>query len=299
MKNLVIVCGPTGIGKTRTGAELASYYHTGIISCDSRQVYRELRIGTAVPTDEELQKVPHHLIHHKSIHDYYNAGIYEQEALDVLEKLFQQHDIVFLVGGTGLYIDVILHGIDDLPDADMNIRVQLTGILNNEGIESLRLMLKKLDPAYYKQTDLKNSKRLLKALEVSLITGEPYSSLLTKPRKKRPFNSIKICLNTDRKNLYERINKRVDKMIENGLIEEARDLYPQKQLNALNTVGYKELFSAFENNITTDRAIELIKRNTRRYARRQITWFNRYNDIAWFEPEQTEDMIYYIEQKIR
>ncbi|MBN2349959.1 MAG: tRNA (adenosine(37)-N6)-dimethylallyltransferase MiaA [Bacteroidales bacterium] len=288
---LVVLLGPTGIGKTETSIGLARHFNTEIISCDSRQFYKELSIGTAVPTNDILKSVPHHFIQHKSVFDYYNASMYEEETIQLLDRLFQKYILVFMVGGSGLYIDAVTKGVDDLPLIDPEIREKITAQLQEEGIESLRIQLKKLDPNYYKVVDLKNAKRLMKAIEISLITGKPYSSFLTHTKKQRPFKVIKIGLNTTRENLYKRINERVDHMISNGLIEEAKKWYSKRNLNALNTVGYKEIYQYFENLITLEKAIELIKRNTRHYARRQLTWFRKYDDIYWFDLNQTEKII--------
>ena len=298
-KTLVVLTGPTGIGKTSVGIEIARHYTTEIVSCDSRQIYNELNIGTAVPTPQELAAIPHHFIQSHSVEENYNASRYENEALQLLEALFKKHDLVLMVGGSMLYVDAVCKGIDEMPDADPEIRATLKQRLETEGLESLRLQLKKLDPEYYETVDLKNPNRIIHALEISLMTGKPYSSFRTNPAKIRSFNIIKIGLNCDRELLHQRINQRVDQMIDAGLVEEARSVYPKKHLNALNTVGYRELFDWFDGTITRDKAIELIKRNSRRYARKQLTWFRRDESVQWFEPTQTQEIISYISQTIQ
>jgi tRNA dimethylallyltransferase len=275
-KKLIVVAGPTAVGKTEYAIKLAKEIETEIISADSRQIYKEMKIGTARPTPEELAQVKHHFIATHSVTEYYNASKYEFEAIELIENLFKKYDKLVVAGGSGLYIDAILFGIDDLPTIDQNIRRELQEKFQNEGLESLRFMLKKLDPVYYDRVDLKNPKRILKALEVAIQTGKPYSSFLTGKAKKRNFEFEIIILNKERNVLHERINKRVDFMIENGLIDEARNLLKYRHLTPLKTVGYRELFDFFDNKIDLQTAIELIKRNTRRYARRQITWFKKY-----------------------
>ena len=297
-KFLVVITGPTGIGKTSVGIDVAKHFHSEIISCDSRQIYRELSIGTAVPEAEELKAIPHHFIHSHSIEDNYNASRYETEALALLEFLFQKHDILLLVGGSMMYVDAVCKGIDIMPDADPEIRNDLKTRLENEGLESLRRQLKNLDPDYYQTVDLKNPNRIIHALEITLQTGKPYSSFRTNTNKKRPFSIIKIGLYRKREELHQRINQRVDQMIANGLQEEAQKVYPIKELNALNTVGYRELFSFFDGDISKEKAIELIKRNSRRYARKQLTWFRRDEEMKWFGPNQNSEIIQYIENQI-
>lgn len=298
-KTLVVITGPTGIGKTAVSIQIARYFNTQIVSSDSRQIFKELRIGTAIPSENELQAVPHHFIQTHSILDNYNASLYEKEALQKLEQLFQEKDIVLLVGGSMMYIDAVCKGIDQIPDADPEIRLTLKKQLEEEGIEILRRQLKKLDQKYYNKVDLKNPARIIHALEISLTTGKPYSSFLTNKEKNRPFEIIYIGLNTDREKLHRRINQRVDKMIKNGLEEEARSVYAYKHLVALNTVGYREIFNYFDGEITRGKAIELIKRNSRRYARKQITWFRRNENMRWFEPQQSNEIIQYINEQIR
>jgi len=298
-KTLVVLTGPTGIGKTSVGIKIAQHFNTEIVSSDSRQIYRELSIGTAVPAEEELKAVQHHFIQSHSITDNYNASRYETEALDLLEELFKRKDIVLMVGGSMMYIDAICKGIDIMPDADPEIRASLKKELETNGLESLRLQLKTLDPEYYKSVDLKNPNRIIHALEISIQTGKPYSSFRSNKAKSRPFSIVKIALNCDREILHNRINQRVDKMVDAGLESEARSVYPQKQLNALNTVGYREWFAHFDGDITREKAIELIKRNSRRYARKQITWFRNDETVQWFSPDQAIEIIEYIEAQIK
>ena len=297
-KTLIIVLGPTGIGKTSLSIKIASFFNTEIISADSRQIYKELHIGTAIPNSQELHTVKHGFIQTHSIHNYYNASIYEQEALQLIKNRFREKDTLVMAGGSMLYIDVVCDGIDDLPEIDFTIRKDLEARLANEGIESLRLELQKIDPIYYNSVDLKNYKRILHALEIYYITGKPYSSFRSNTKKQRDFNIIKVGLNTDRSVLHNRINQRVDQMVRDGLVDEARSVYPYKHLNSLNTVGYKELFSYFDGEISLEKAIELIKRNTRRYARRQLTWFNKDKSIKWFDINETEKVIPYIHEQL-
>jgi tRNA dimethylallyltransferase len=293
-KYLIVILGPTAAGKTKTAIEVARKLDTEIISCDSRQIYRELKIGTAVPSDSELAEVKHHFIQNKSIYDYYNASMFEFEVIDLLDILFGRYKYVIMVGGSGLYINAVCYGIDDLPDVDPGLRKELLENYENEGIESIRQQLKLLDPTYYAKVDLKNYKRILKAIEVSLMTGRPYSSFLKNSKKERPFKILKIGLAINREELCERIDKRVERMIEDGLPDEARQYYKDRHLNALNTVGYNELFDYFDRKITFEEAVRLIKRNTRNYARKQLTWFKKQKDITWFSPDETGRIIDFI-----
>lgn len=297
-KTLIVIVGPTGIGKSDLAIGVARHLKTEIISADSRQIYRELEIGTAVPPAADLEAVSHHLIRHRSIHDYYSAAIFEQEALILAEKLFDQHDQLVMTGGSMLYIDALCNGMDDIPDADPDIRAKLVVQLDELGLDHMRLQLKQLDPEYYEQVDLKNPKRILHALEVCLSSGKTYSSMRTASKKERPFRILKIGLNRDREELYHRINRRVDKMMELGLEQEARSVWAFQSLNSLNTVGYKELFAYFDGQTDRETAVDLIKRNSRRYARKQLTWFRRDPEINWFEPEQTNEIIGFIDRQL-
>ncbi|MDR3245704.1 MAG: tRNA (adenosine(37)-N6)-dimethylallyltransferase MiaA [Prevotellaceae bacterium] len=282
---LLVLLGPTGAGKTDLSISLAKYFNTGIISADSRQIYRELDIGTAPPSPAQLDAVKHYFIKSHSIFDDYTAGKYENEALEIIYELFKTNDYVWLVGGSGLYIDAVCKGIDNIPGTDMELRNSIIKRLEEEGIESLRFELMRLDPEICNIMDIRNPQRVMRALEVCISSGKPYSSLRKNFEKFRPFNIVKIGLKIDRNLLYERINMRVNNMIDAGLENEARDLYRFKELNALKTVGYRELFDYFDGKTSLDEAIELIKRNTRRYAKRQLTWFARCPEIKWVHPE--------------
>ncbi len=282
-KTLIVVVGPTAIGKTATAIKIAQKHSTEILSCDSRQFYKELNIGVARPSDEELAAVKHHFIANLSIHDNYNVSMYEHEALALLDTLFTTHDTVVAAGGSGLYVDALCQGITEMPDPDPEIRAELKNRLQSEGIESLRSQLKLLDPDYYAQTDIANPLRIIRGLEMCLTTGRPFSHFRKNEIKKRPFNIVKIGLSCPKEMLYDRINQRVDAMIEHGLTDEAYNLWHLKDLQALNTVGYKELFDYFDGKISIEQAITDIKTHTRRYAKRQITWFQRYTDILWFD----------------
>ena len=298
MKNkyLVIILGPTGAGKTDLSISLALHFRSEIISADSRQFYRELRIGTAAPSPEQLRRVGHHFIGHLSVSEYFNVSMFEVRALRLLEELFGRMDIVFACGGSGLYINVLCHGIDEFPQVDPGIRETLLQRYRQQGLEGLRRELEKADPAYYGQVDLNNPGRILKALEVYYMTGTPYSAFLGRKKQERPFAIIKIGLNMDRQELYGRINRRVDSMMASGLVEEARALLPYRDTNALNTVGYKEVFRYLDGELSLGEATALIKRNSRRYARRQLTWFRKDKDIRWFSPGERDKIIDYIEQ---
>lgn len=295
---LVTIVGPTAVGKTEIGVQLAEHYASEIISADSRQMYRELKVGTALPSAEQLARVKHHFIGNLSIHNYYNVSMFEQDVLTLLQELFPKKPVLFMVGGSTLYINAIYYGIDDLPTVDPGLRAELQAQYQQQGIEFLRLKLKMLDPQYYQRVDLKNPNRLLKAIEICLMTGKPYSSLLTAPARVRDFQIIKIGLNKAREELFEQINQRVDLMFEEGLLEEARSFLPFKHLNSLNTVGYKELFLHFEGRITLEEAKEQIKKNTRNYAKRQLTWFKRYKDVEWFEPVHKDAILSYLNEKL-
>ena len=297
-KILIIISGPTAVGKTAVAIAVARHFGSEIISADSRQIYREMSIGTAVPSPEEMKAVRHHFIQNKSAYDYYNAFMYETEVIKLLEDLFRRMNPVIMAGGSGLYINAVCHGIDDIPTVEPAVRQEMKELYAWEGIEGLRSLLKKVDPEYYKKADLRNPKRLLKALEITVQAGRPYSSFLTQTRKQRPFRILKAGLDLPREELYDRINRRVDRMIETGLMEEARRLYPHRDTNALNTVGYKELFDYFDKKISLDEAITRIKANTRKYARKQLTWFRKDPDIRWFHPEEKDKIIEWIESSI-
>lgn len=291
MPRLIVITGPTAVGKTDLSISLAKKYNTHIISCDSRQFYREMHIGTAAPTKAELEAVPHHFVGNLSIHDYYNVSKYEQDVLDLLPVLFAHSDTVIMTGGSGMYIDAVVYGIDDLPDADESVRKQVKAELAKNGLHGLRIWLQRLDPVYYEEVDIYNPNRLRRAIEVCLQTGIPFSVLRKKNHKVRDFDVEKICLIRPREELYERINKRVDIMLENGLEAEARSLYKYRDLNALNTVGYKELFSYFDGTISLEQAITDIKTHSRRYAKRQITWFKRDDSYRWLEADAWVDPV--------
>ena len=288
---LVVIAGPTAVGKTALGIALAGHYNTDIISADSRQFFREMRIGTAAPSEQELSLVPHHFVHHLSILDPYNVSRFESDALALLGKLFTAHQVVCMVGGSGLYINAVCHGIDLLPDPDPEIRRELKETLADAGIAALQDELALLDPGYAAQVDHMNPARIIRALEICRATGVPYSKLRTNRPKQRAFRILKVGLELPRELLYQRINKRVDEMFTAGLFEEALALYPYRHLNALNTVGYKELFDHFEGLTTLEHAIDKIKIHSRRYAKRQLTWFKKDTGYKWFQPGDLERII--------
>lgn len=292
MKTLIAVIGPTASGKTDTAVKIAQYLDTEIISADSRQIFKEMTIGTAVPDNDTLQKVKHHFIQTRSVTEYYNAYMYEQEVISLLENdIFKRKDTVVMCGGSMLYVDAVINGIDYAPDRDEKLRAELWKRFETEGLEPLKEELKRLDPKYYGECDLKNHARVIKALEVCIQTGQPYSSFRKGEKKQRGFDVIRIGLNFPREILHERINKRVDLMFENGLLEEAESLKKYKGLMPLNTVGYRELFDFFDGLTDLETAKELIKRNTRRYARKQITWFGKEVENRWLNPLEDEDKI--------
>jgi tRNA dimethylallyltransferase len=294
---LLVLLGATGIGKTDLSINLAKYFGTEIVSADSRQVYRELDIGTAPPSPEQLHEVKHHFVKSRSVFDEYTAGKYETEALATIGKLFEFNDYVWLVGGSGLYIDAVCKGIDDIPGTDTELRQSIVKRYNEEGIESLRFELTRLDPDICNTIDIRNPHRVMRALEACIGSGKPYSSLRKNFEKSRSFNIVKIGLTIDRDLLYSRINMRVNRMMDAGLEKEAEGLYRFKEFNALKTVGYRELFDYFDGKTSLENAIELIKRNTRRYAKRQITWFARYPEIKWFHPDDFDGIIAEIERR--
>ena len=282
---LITVIGATAIGKTALSIQLAQYFKTEIISCDSRQFYKEMTIGTAVPTTEELAAAPHHFIQNISIFDHYSVGQFEKDALNKLDELFSKNNIVVMVGGSGLYTNAVLEGFDDFPKVDPEIRLKLNKQIEKGEIEILQNQLKELDSESYNSIEIENPHRLIRALEICVGTGKPYSSFKNKEKTKRNFIPIKIGLTADREIMYNRINKRVDLMLQEGLLEEAKKLYPHKQLNALQTVGYRELFDYFDGKYTLEFGIEEIKKNTRRFAKRQVTWNKKDESIHWFDFE--------------
>ncbi|MDR2653670.1 MAG: tRNA (adenosine(37)-N6)-dimethylallyltransferase MiaA [Prevotellaceae bacterium] len=291
MKRLIVLLGATGVGKTDLSIQLAQCLKCPIISSDSRQIYREMTIGTAVPTREQLASVQHYFIQSRSIFDDYTAGKFELDAIELINNLFCKHEQLLMVGGSGLYIDAVCRGIDAIPATENWLRQSIIERYKNEGIESLRFQLKRLDVEIYNQIDIKNPQRVMRALEVCLTSGKPYSELKRNFEKTRDFDILKIGLQLNRNELYDRINSRIDKMIEQGLIDEARQLYAHRNVNALKTVGYKEIFEYLDGKISLDEAVNLIKRNTRRYAKRQISWFARYDDIIWFHPNDFEKIL--------
>lgn len=296
-KKIIFIVGPTAVGKTKTAIEIANSLNTEIISADSRQIYKELNIGVARPSAEELNQAKHHFIATKSINNYYNASDFEIEANEKISELLKNNDYLIVTGGSGLYINALLYGIDDLPTIEPNLRNDLQKKYEQEGLEGLRFLLKKLDPISYNKVDLKNPKRILKCIEVSIQTGKPYSSFLTGKQKQRNYNHKIFVLNRKREELYDRINKRVEIMFKNGLIDEAKNLLPYQNLTPLKTIGYKETFEYLKNNITKEEAIDLIQRNTRKYSRKQINWFKRYENRIEITSENNfliEDILKYL-----
>lgn len=289
MKRLIVLLGPTGVGKTALSLNLAEHYLSPIISADSRQFFKGLEVGTAAPTTAQKKRVAHHLVGMLDVTDYYSASEFERDALNIIEDLHKSHDVLIATGGSMMYIDALCNGIDDVPTIDESLRKEVYELYEREGLEPIRAQLKVLDPDFYNEVDLKNYKRVIHALEVCLMTGKPYSSFRTQTKKERPFEIIKIGLTRDRSELYERINNRVDEMISSGLLEEAGRFYPQRHLNALNTVGYKELFKYLDGEWSLDFAIEKIKQSTRIYSRKQITWFKRDKEIHWINLSETSE----------
>ena len=293
-KTLIVITGPTAVGKTALCLEIAKHFDIPIINADSRQIYKELRIGTASPTSEQMQQVPHFFVGSLSLNDYYSASLFEQQVLECLEQQFQTNDYALLSGGSMMYIDAVCDGIDDIPTIDDETRELMKQRLAEEGLEALVEELKRLDPEYYEIVDRQNPRRVVHALEICTMTGKTYTSFRKREKRQRPFRIIKIGLNRPREELYQRINQRVDEMMQQGLLEEAKSLYPMRQMNALNTVGYKELFDYLEGRWPLEEAVERIKGNTRRYARKQLTWYKKDPQIRWFHPQETEQIISYI-----
>ena len=296
-KNLIVVVGPTAIGKTELAIELAKFYQTEIISADSRQFFKEMNIGTAKPSPTELETVPHHFINSHSVKTLFSTGDFEVEALELMNQLYQKHNVLIMVGGSGLYINALCNGLDDLPEIDLNIRTELNQLFEAEGLATIQTQLQKLDPEYYAKVDQNNPQRMIRGLEIVLSTGKKLSSLLTASKKTRPFNIIKIGLNTDRAILYQRINDRVDSMMELGLLDEVRQLLPYRNYNALNTVGYTELFEYLDEKTDLASAVAMIKQNTRRFAKRQLTWFRRDEETKWFEPNDKQAVLNFLKLK--
>ena len=296
--HLIVIVGPTAIGKTATAIEVAKAFDTEIISSDSRQFFKEMTIGTAVPNAGELNQVPHHFIQHISITQDYSVGDFEREAIDFITNYFKNNDTLVMAGGSGLYEKAVTEGLDFFPDVPDEVRQELNFQLRKDGIETLQNELKHTDLEYYNQVDLSNPHRLIRALEIIRHTGNPYSFYLNQPKPKRDFNIIKIGLYNNREIIYDRINKRVDIMLQNGLLQEAESLFKYKELNALNTVGYKELFQYMEGDIPLEKAIEEIKKNTRRFAKRQLTWYRKDKNIEWFLPSETQKIIKFINKKL-
>ena len=290
-KKLIVLTGPTAVGKTAASLDIARHYGIPVINADSRQIYRELQIGTARPTEAQMQSIPHYFVGSLSLNDYYSASLFEQQVLSLLKELMTKSNYALLSGGSMMYIDAVCDGIDDIPTIDDATRALMKQRLTDEGLEALCKELKRLDPDYYEVVDLQNPRRVVHALEICTMTGKTYTSFRKKEKRERPFDIIKIGLNRPREELYDRINRRVDQMVADGLLEEAKALYPMKSLNALNTVGYKELFDYFDGRWSLDEAIERIKGNTRRYARKQLTWFKKDERIRWYHPDDQTAII--------
>ena len=295
-KTLIVITGPTAVGKTALCLDIAQHFGIPIINADSRQIYKELKIGTASPTNEQLSKVKHYFVGSLSLNDYYSASLFEQQALEILEREFSTSNYALMAGGSMMYIDAVCNGIDDIPTVDDNTREALKARLSSEGLEILVQELKELDPEYYEIVDKQNPRRVVHGLEICLMTGKTYTSFRKREKKQRPFRIVKIGLNREREELYNRINQRVDQMMAEGLLEEAKSLYPMRQMNALNTVGYKEMFAYLDGTWTLEEAVERIKGNTRRYARKQLTWYKKDEQIKWFHPDDKEKIISYISQ---
>ncbi len=299
MNNLVVLIGPTAVGKTETSFAIAQHFGCPIISADSRQMYKGMQIGTAMPTTEELARHKHYFVGQLLPGDYYSAARYEAEVLKLLEKEFPHHPTMLMAGGSMMYIDAVCNGIDDIPTVDDETRLMVIEKYNSEGLDHLAAELKILDPEYYNEADIKNPKRVMHALEICYMTGKPYSSFRKQQKKERPFNIIKVGLQRDREELYSRINSRVDIMMQQGLFEEVKTFYHLKDHNSLNTVGYKELFKVLDGEWELPFAIEKIKQNTRIYSRKQVTWYRKDEEITWFHPSQTQEIIAHIERCIK
>lgn len=297
MKTLVVIAGPTAVGKTTTAIRLAQLFKTEIVSADSRQIFREPQIGTAVPSQKELSMIKHYLIGTQSVTDYYNAWMYEKDALQCINEILRNNDVAIMVGGSGLYIDAVCNGIDEIPDIAPELRMQINQQFETEGLESLQKSLQKLDPDYYKIVDTQNPVRLKRAIEICLQTGSTYTKLRAKKKNIHSFNIEKIALNLPREELYQRINSRVDVMVENGLEEEVRSLVNYKDCTSLKTVGYREFFDFFEGLCSREEAIEKIKQNTRKYAKKQITWLKRTDDYTWFSPKDFNEIVAFLQSK--
>ncbi len=292
MKTLVILTGPTGVGKTELSLRLARELGSPVFSCDSRQMYREMRIGTAAPTDEELNLVPHYFVGNLSIHDYYSAARFESEALALFDRHFAKgHECLLMTGGSMLYIDAICKGIDEMPDVDPELRRELLLRLEEKGLDDILAQLRLLDPDYYHEVDRRNPKRVLHGLEICLMTGKPFSTFRLRQPKERPFRILKCCLDRERSDLYQRIDRRVLSMMEQGLEQEARSLYPFRDLNALNTVGYRELFDYFDGKCSLEQAVAQIQFNSHKYARKQLTWFRRDLEYHWMNPSDADNAL--------
>jgi tRNA dimethylallyltransferase len=296
MKTLVVLTGPTGVGKTELSLRLAEALGSPILSCDSRQVFKEMCIGTASPTTDQLARVQHYFIASKSIHEPYSAAKFEVDVLELLDELFRDRETILMTGGSMLYIDAVCKGIDDMPDVDPSIRAELSERYLTKGLKPILEELQQLDPLYYEQVDRQNYKRVLHGLEMCRMTGLPFSSFRKDTAKVRPFRILKLCLQRDRQELYDRVDRRVDEMMRQGLEQEARDLYPHRALNALNTVGYKEMFDYFDGKTDRAQAVSALKFNTHKYVRKQLTWFRRDADYRWFHPDDWDGIRSYLEQ---
>lgn len=295
---LIVLIGPTGVGKTELSLSIAEHYHTSIISSDSRQLYKDLKIGTAAPTPAQLARVPHYFVGTLELTDYYSAAQYETEVLKKLDELFQVHPVVIMTGGSMMYVDAVCKGIDDIPTVGKDTRELMIHRYETEGLDQLCAELRVLDPEYYRIVDLKNPKRVIHALEICYMTGKTYTSFRTRTQKERPFRIVKVGLTREREELYQRINQRVDEMMKEGLLEEAKRVYPYRQLNSLNTVGYKEIFKYLDGEWDLPFAIEKIKQNSRIYSRKQMTWFKRDTEITWFHTEQKEEVLQFLDSQI-